>query len=201
MDAVERAKRFRQARNEKNANGKQTVRMVEECTKIPKSTISKMESDKDDTNIGYKDIVTLANHYGVNVAWLMGQSDSPVLDVDSQTVTKATGLSAESVSMLQTMENDGLIDSMNALLQSEDFIRFVRWFKTARIINKHCTDNDNTTSVDDEAYQGMIEDTNGQAVDYAYFPGESQIDMCLLRATNIINTIFWEIMKGEKDNG
>ncbi len=197
MDVKKRATRFKEARENIN----ESLRTVDEKTGISKSTIHKLESEDDSTKVNYVDICTLADHYKVNVAWLMGQSDSPSLDENIQIVTKTTGLSNEAINMIKSMKDNKLIDSLNKLLESEDFSRMVRWYKTARIINQYCTESDKATLIDDEAYQGMIEDTLGQAVESAWFPGESQIDMCLLRATNTMMKIFETIMKEDKNNG
>ena len=131
----------------------------------------------------------------------MGQSDSWTLDTSSQAVTETTGLSTEAICTIQSMRDSGLIDSLNSLLESDDFPKFVRWFKTARIINRHCSEADKTSMIDDEAYQGMIEDTNGQAMENAWFPGESQINMCLLRATTTMQQLLTSVMKEDKSNG
>ena len=200
ISSKERAERFRKAR------GNQSLKDVYEATKakgnpVSASMISDLESYSIDRPVQYQKVAALAEYYGVNVAWLMGQSDSPSLIEDSQIVTRTTGLSDEAINMLKLMKNNKLTDSLNSLLETEDFARMVRWYKTARIINRYCTEADKTSMIDDEAYQGMIEDTLGKAIDSAWFPGESQIDMCLLRATNTLMHIFETIMKEEKNNG
>lgn len=134
IDHVERAKRFREARNDRNINGKETLRTVVEETMIPKSTICNMENEKSKTNIGYIDIVNLANHYGVNVAWLMGQSDSPSLNEDVQAATKVTGLSSDAIEKLSLLGSDE-IACLNALLASYDFRKALSNLSYAKLIS------------------------------------------------------------------
>jgi len=144
-------------------------------------------------------IPLIARLYNVSADYLFGLSDE--MQPQAKEFEQATGLSEKSVALLQSMKNDGLAESLNLLLEMNDFKRIVRWFKTARIINKHCTDSDKVTEIDDEAYQGMIEDTDGKAMENAWFPGESQIEMCLLRATNTLEQMFTTIMEEDKNNG
>ena len=188
--------RFKLARE---MRGNKSLDYVAKESRVSKNTIWKLERNMVDA--GYSNVVKLANYYKVNVAWLMGQSESPSLNEDSQTVTQITGLSANAVSTLQLMKNNGLIDNLNSLLESDEFPKVVRWFKTARIINRFCDKSDSNTLIDDEAYQGMIEDTDGQAINNAWFPGESQIKMCIQRSTETLNQIYSKIMKEDKDNG
>ncbi len=144
-------------------------------------------------------IPEIAKLFNVSADYIFGLSDE--MQPQAKDFQNATGLSEKSVALLQTMKNDRLIDTLNLLLESNDFKKIIRWFKTARIINQHCTETDKTTEINDEVYQGMIEDTNGQAVENAWFPGESQIDMCLLRARNTLEQMFRTILKEEKSNG
>ena len=188
--------RFQYARM--NMTGK-PLEVVAEESGVSKNTIWKLEHNKVDA--GYKVVGKLAEYYGVNVAWLVGQSDSPSLDESRQMITDTTGLTDKALNMVQFMKRNKLSDTLNILLESDDFKQMVKWFKTARIVNQHCTESDKTTEIDDAVYQGSIEDTNGEAIQYAYFPGESHIDMCLLRASKALDHAFTAILKEDKNNG
>jgi transcriptional regulator with XRE-family HTH domain len=196
MDHKERARRFKEARN----SVKETLRTVSELTNIPKSTIANMENEKSETNIGYIDIVKLANHYHVNIAWLMGQPDSsPSLDKDSQTVTRATGLTTESINVLGSIKDSSLINSLNLLIESEGFLKMISLFDKARIINAN--------SIQTEAQADFIEGLQDFGIDNGMNSQSSRlsdrqlIDMYLWRASEIIGNIFREVLKGDKEDG
>ncbi len=67
--------RFKDAREVYNPHGKQTLEQVTKATGVSESMISSLESEHSDRNVGYKNIIALAKHYGVSIDWLLGQTD------------------------------------------------------------------------------------------------------------------------------
>lgn len=191
--------RFYKARTKLNKNGKESPRKVYAETGVTASSINLYESDDRIPNMENAKI--LADHYGVNLSWLLGESDSPSLDKDSQLITELTGLSPEAIEMICRIKGFGLIETMNAVIASDSFRQMIQWIDTARIINKHCTDADKNNETDDAVYHGMMKDTLGEAIGFAWFPGESHIDMCLLRASKALENTIAQIMKEDKEDG
>ena len=187
MDDKERAKRFREAREKHNKNGYESMDTVGQnlAVNVPKSTIQKLENENDSTNVGYKTIVNLAEHYGINVAYLMGQpGSSPSLDESSQAVTKATGLSAEAVEAIRSLMPNELA-CLDALLTSYSFKRTLLMLSQAKTISKHIEEWAPTKSMQDDPsapqtadeYADMIEKANLFEINYdhrydskAWFP-------------------------------
>ncbi len=116
ISSEERAKRFREARSYR------TDREVYEETKkngnpVSQSMISDLESASRNRPVQYQKIVTLAECYGVNVAWLMGQSKSPSFNEDKQAAEKVTGLSAEAIDVLAKIKETKLIETVNKIIE------------------------------------------------------------------------------------
>ena len=192
----ERAKRFKYAREQA---GIKNYEDAETLSDVPVSTIWKLENGKMNVNVGYRSIVALAQAYKVNVAWLLGQSDSPSLDEDNQTATMITGLSADAVRILQTMKETRLIDSLNSLLESDGFMKMLIDFDTARKINADSTETKETANLIDGLTQwgtlNGMDSRNNRVSDHQL------IDMYLWKASQEIGNTFRQIMKGDKDNG
>ena len=202
MNAKDRAERFKQAREKYNQHGKQSLRIVDHETGISKSTIQKLESSKEDndTNVGYIHIVTLADYYGVNVAWLMGQpGSSPSLDVNSQTVTQVTGLSSEAISILQDIKNTELIDALNKTIENKGLVLMIQQFTLARQINEKSTQTEKQAEAIERLQDFGI--ANGMESTKSRMSDRQLIDMYLWRASHIIENSFEQILKGDKDNG
>lgn len=106
MDYEERASRFRLARQELNKNGPETLMQVVEATGVALSTIHAFENPKSSRMPNGKTAATLAEHYGVNVAWLSGQSDNPLINEDMEAAMKQTGLSFLAVRGIRELTKD-----------------------------------------------------------------------------------------------
>ena len=92
-----RGEKFKDARLIHNQHGKQTMRDVQNATGVQTSLISSLEDDDSARNVGYMDIVKLANHYGVSLDYLLGQAKSPSPNETIQGVCHYTGLSQNSI--------------------------------------------------------------------------------------------------------
>lgn len=132
MNYKKRAERFKEARTDRNINGPESMRIVDEKTGVPKSTIQKLEKENDETKVGYVDIVTLANHYGVNVAWLMGQPGaSPSIDENIQNAAKATGLSTKAIESLRRITDERSKLALSHFLETESITGIADWLSLA----------------------------------------------------------------------
>ena len=92
MTNAERAKRFKDARTQ-SPHGAETLAQVYAATGISASAISNLENPENNRVPSAKIVSVLAEHYGVNAAWLMGQTDSPSLNENSQALTNIIGFS------------------------------------------------------------------------------------------------------------
>ena len=73
-----------------------------------------------------KNVQKLADHYGVNAAWLLGQSENWSSRADIQQIGEITGLNPEAVMALQElMKDEKRREFINRLLASEEFSRMV----------------------------------------------------------------------------
>lgn len=132
MTDFERAKRFRSARTELNRHGNQTQAQVHASTGISASALSNLENPECSRISSSRIISVLAEYYGVNIAWLTGQSDSPSMDEEIQKISNTTGLSAESIRILRNLTRDGISRRLvNSFIQSEEFAKLIF---TAQII-------------------------------------------------------------------
>ena len=173
IDNKERAKRFREAREVYNVHGKQTAKTVSQETKgiygvsIASSMISDLESSAGKVrNVGYTTIVTLADYYGVNVAWLMGQPhSSPKLDEDMQIATKTTKLSSEAIEALCHM-NEDYISCLNALLTSYDFQRSLLELSQAKKISDSTDEDDEQADIIEKSNLFRIEHQHDENTRY-----------------------------------
>lgn len=185
-------KRFFDARAKKH----ESVRVVYEKTGVPASSITMYENNKRLPNM--ENAQKLADHYGVNVLWLLGQSDSPSLDESSQIVTKVTGLSAESVRILQTMKPQ-LLDSLNALIESDAFMVMLNQFNVARIINLNNRQTEEQAKAIEELQTWGI--VNGMDSSNNRLSNRQLIDLYRRKALESTDNAFHQIMKGDKNNG
>lgn len=126
MDSRERANRFHLARVGFNRHGKETKAKVYEETGVPASAIVDYENPESTRSLNINNVQKLADHYGVNAAWLLGQSESWSLDADIRQVSECTGLTPEAIWALQALTKDeGQRGFINTLLASEEFARVV----------------------------------------------------------------------------
>lgn len=126
MDSRERAKRFYRARTRLNRHGEEGKQKVYELTGVPASAIVAYENPESSRalNVGY--VQKLAEHYGVNVAWLLGQSESWSLETEVLQICDMTGLSPDAVSAIQNLTGDEERRKfINSFLSSEAFTRMV----------------------------------------------------------------------------
>ena len=171
---VDTGKRFREARTRLNQNMKdgkeESINTVARNTGVPASSISLYEDKRDDKRRvpNAKNAQILAEYYGVNVAWLLGQSDSYTLDEDSQIVTKLTGLSSDVVEWLSSVKaNTDTISCLNALLSSYDFRRSLLMLTQAKKMSEQNTQDDETAD--------MIERANSFGISHGMKPEDSRI--------------------------
>lgn len=188
--------RFKQARI--MSGGKSLDRVASESG-ISKNTIWKLELDKVDA--GYSIVTKLANYYGVNVSWLIGQSDTPVLDEDHQIVTGITGLSENAISNLQRMKAWKLMDAMNAIVETEDFIRVVEQFDASRAILQCNNETLKEGHILDQAYVNSVRDSNGKTSDFALLSKATQADMLMASSSQIFGNLLRSILKEGENNG
>ena len=126
MDNQERARRFMMARTELNRNGSETKMQVYAETGVSASALSNLENPERNRIPSGKSISLLADHYGVNAAWLTGQSDSWSLHEDTQGLTDAIGLSPRAAEKLTCMMADKQTRwAINQLIESPRFDRMI----------------------------------------------------------------------------
>ena len=167
---VDTGKRFYDARTKLNQHMKdgkeESINTVGRNTDVPVSSISLYE--RGDRIPNTKNAQILAEYYGVNVAWLLGQSDSYTLNEDSQIVTKLTGLSSDVVEWLSSVKaNTDTISCLNALLSSYDFRRSLLMLTQAKKMSEQNTQDDETAD--------MIERANSFGISHGMKPEDSRI--------------------------
>ena len=202
MNGFETGKRFYNARTKLNQHNKkgmkpESIQTVYRNTGVPASSIGMYENGDRVPNM--ENAQKLADYYGVNVLWLLGQSNSPSLDENSQTVTKETGLSADAVRILKSLKKTRLIDSLNSLLESDGFMKMLKDFDTARKVNAESTESEETANLIDSLTQWGTD--NGMDTRNNRVSDHQLIDMYLWKASEEIGNTFRQIMKGDKDNG
>ena len=130
-DNTERANRFNLARTGLNQHGAETKAKVYETTGVPASVIVAYESPESTRALNIRHVQKLADHYGVNPAWLLGQSESWSLKSDIRQISEAIGLSPEAIWALQDLtKNDEQRSLINAFIASEEFSRMIRTFSS-----------------------------------------------------------------------
>ncbi len=127
MTNEERSLRFKKARTELNQHGSESQAQVYANTGISASALSNLENPESGRIPSAKIINTLAEYYGVNAAWLTGQSDSPSLNKDSQMLTNAIGFSPKAAEKLtELMADNKNRQAINELIESDRFERMLR---------------------------------------------------------------------------
>ena len=173
-------KRFYYARTKYNKHGEETPRKVYKETGVTASSIELYESNKRLPNT--KNAQKLADHYGVNVLWLMGKSGSRSLNEDSQLVTKITGLSSDAVEQLCSLSGREKA-CLDALLTSRDFQNSLYMLSQAKKVSqkmekwtptKDMLDDPNAPRTADD-YADMIEASTALQTAYAP-PNIGEID-------------------------
>lgn len=128
MTNAERAKRFRMARTELNRHGMETQLQVYTATGISASAVSNLENPESSRMPSADMVNTLAEYYGVNAAWMTGQSESWSLNKDSQALTKVLGFTTAAADRLtRLMADPGCRNAVNQLIGSERFDRIIRY--------------------------------------------------------------------------
>lgn len=126
MDNKTRAERFILARTGLNQHGEETKAKVYEKTGVPASALVDYENPESNRLPSVKNVQKLADHYGVNAAWLLGQSENWSSRADIQQIGEMTGLNPEAVMALQElMKDEKRREFINRLLASEEFSRMV----------------------------------------------------------------------------
>jgi len=205
IDSKERAKRFIEARTVHNQHGKQTLTQVRVATGVQESMISDLETSvykegKKERPVQYQKIVTLSEHYGVNVAWLMGQPNASYkLDEDVQTVVRTTGLSDAAVNVLQTIKGTDLNGTLNRLIESEYFADMLFQFSNAMKINSANTQTDEVAEVIENLQVWGI--ANGMDSKNSRLSNRQLVDLYRRKAIESINKAFTLIIKEDKNNG
>ena len=171
MDNFRIGKRFYEARTKLNQhieNGKkpESLQTVYRNTGVPASSIIMYEDGSRVPNM--ENARKLADYYGVNVAWLLGESDSYTLNEDSQIVTRLTGLSSDVIEWLSSVKaNTDTISCLNALLSSYDFRRSLLMLTQAKKMSEQNTQDDETAD--------MIERANSFGISHGMKPEDSRI--------------------------
>ena len=145
MDNAERANRFNLARIGLNQHGEETKATVYKMTGVPASVIVAYESPESTRALNISHVQKLADHYGVNPAWLLGQSESWSLKSDIRQISEAIGLTPEAIWALQDLtKNDQQRSLINSFIASEEFSRMIRAFGVKKEIPSPGSD----TSID-----------------------------------------------------
>lgn len=195
---AERATRF------KDARGNRSLKEIYQATKengnpVSASMISDLESVSIDRPVQYQKIVALADVYKVNVAWLMGQSGSPSINENMQTVSKTTGLSDKAIEVLNTIKGTDLSRTLNKLLESNGFAEMLMQFNNALIINDNDTQSEKEAeTIENLQMWGII---NGMDSQNSRLSNRQLIDVYRRKAVESISKAFIQIMKEDKKNG
>jgi len=121
--------------NKHNKDGKiESINTVAEKTNIPISSLFLYEhSDEKKRRLpNMKNALQLADYYGVNVLWLLGQPGaSESLNESNQVVTRTTGLSSKSIDNLQKITDEDEKQTLNRLLETDSFRAVITWLSLA----------------------------------------------------------------------
>lgn len=146
MDNKTRAERFTLARIGLNQHGEETKTKVYEETGVPASALVAYENPESNRTVNTDYVLRLADHYGVNAAWLLGQTESWSNRVDVQQIGEMTGLNPEAVMALQELMKDNeRKDFINKLIASEEFARIVYTLQGLKHLK---TSDDSSSAVD-----------------------------------------------------
>lgn len=182
MDNRERANRFHLARIGLNKHGEETKTKVYELTGVPASAIVAYENPESTRSLNVKNVQKLADHYGVNSAWLLGQSESWSLEGDIRQISESTGLTPEAIWALQKLtKNETQRSFVNALLVSEEFSRIIKSFP---YIKRSTDPKPDSTIVD---YSSIMNQTDGESS--PEFKESDYLDMKLWKASRDLETV------------
>lgn len=138
--------RFQQARTLYNQHGSQTVKQVAQDTGITPSLIDELESNTSKRGVAYQKVLTLAEHYGVSLDWLLGRHDSvKTVNPEVSAICKYVHLSEEAVDFLSMDGGDRISDyliSSGSLSVLSDLIEsyiFVTQEHRQKSIKLECT--------------------------------------------------------------
>ena len=200
MSTHKTGKRFYLARTKLNpnsqSNGKpESIQAVYRATSVPASSIVMYENGTRLPNM--ENARKLADYYGVNVSWLLGESESYSVDESNQTVSKLTGLSNDAICNLQTLKEWGLSEALSMILEVPDFIHVVERFEAGRLISRNSTESPEESLIDDQAYVYSIKDTDGKVSDFAILSKRTQSELLIASATQIFGSLIRDIIKEE----
>ena len=104
--------RFEEARKDKGLS----IQDVTNATGVHKSMISALENEPKDgkiRDVGYSNIVKLAQFYGVSIDWLLGISDVRSPEINLQSACKYTGLTEKTIAEIRKLCVDGFFNDEN----------------------------------------------------------------------------------------
>lgn len=155
------------------------------------------ESGRTEPNL--EGLATIAKLLGVSSDYLLDLSQD--MQPNAKEFEQKTGLSELSVASLVSLCEEGteMVDCLNALLESADFIRMMRHLRVARIINRKSEETVQSARSDEEAYLYSMID--GLDPERAWFSDKRQIDVCVWQSLQIMNDLFRRILKGDKEDG
>lgn len=195
MTNAERAKRFKDARTQ-SLHGAETLAQVYAATGISASAISNLENPNNSRVPSAKIVSVLAEHYGVNAAWLMGQTDSPSLNENSQALTNIIGFSPKAAEKLtKLMADEKYRRSINELIESDRFDRML--LSITRLSDVPQEDYSISNVVD---YTEAIRKYAGDDSPVAFSFSEGDIrDMLTWKAEREMEGLIREMISGTKE--
>lgn len=110
-------KRLKELREENNLSQEEFAVKLGMNGKAGRSTINNWETGG--YNIKADKLIKIAQAFGVTVDWLLGQTDTPSLDIGMQSACKTTGLSEKAISNIKESTNS---DMLSTLLESDEFM-------------------------------------------------------------------------------
>lgn len=156
--------RFEEARKDKGLS----IQDVTDATNVHKSMISALENEPKNgkaRDVGYSNIVKLAQFYGVSIDWLLGLSEVRSPDVIKQNECKYTGLSEAAVDAITfdrtKCDHDGnrYLAFLNSLLVDPNFRYLITTLYRFTTANEAKTVYDKMNrDFDERKKKGEIED-------------------------------------------
>ena len=174
MTNEERARRFRIARTELSPHGMETQAQVYTATGVSASAISNLENPENSRVPSSKIVNTLAEYYGVNAAWLTGQSESWSLNKDSQALTKVLGFTPRAADKItRLMADEKTRKAINDLIESDRFDRMIR--AIARLSDMPQAVPDGSWKADTVDYSAVVRQYGGSDSSMAFELAEGDI--------------------------
>ena len=96
--SLTRGERFKDARKNSGA----TMAKIVQDTGVDKNKIYDLENDNNERDVGYKDIVALAQYYKVSLDWLLTGAGVPTANTTENYICQYTGLSESSIRFLHS---------------------------------------------------------------------------------------------------